>query len=71
MVAIKFETRIKVKSYLFFEGDLYSKFHEKNIKQNFIGIPKVYFYSKEGKYNVMIMDILGPAISDLFILCQK
>ena len=27
LVAIKFETRIKLKSYLFFEGSLYKYFH--------------------------------------------
>ena len=37
-----------------------------------IGIPKVYYFDKiENKYNYMVMDFLGPSLSDLFQLMQK
>jgi len=72
-VAVKFETRIKKQSYLFFEGKLYEHFHNMKIKMamDFIGIPEVHFCGKVNTYNVMIMEILGPALSDLFIKCGK
>ena len=73
LVAVKFETRIKRQSYLFFEGKLYEHFwafKKKNNIQN-IGLPEVYFYGKVNDYNVMIMQILGPALSDLFTKCDK
>jgi|ETNmetMinimDraft_14_1059893.scaffolds.fasta_scaffold32586_1 serine/threonine protein kinase len=73
MVAVKFETRIKKQSYLFFEGKLYEHFHDMKMQLQlaFIGIPEVYFCGKVNDYNVMIMEILGPALSDLFIKCKK
>jgi len=58
---------------LFFEGKLYEHFHDnkKSKKLKDIGIPECYFYGKIDEYNVMIMEILGPALSDLFTDCDK
>lgn len=37
-----------------------------------IGIPKVYFFDRmEGRFNYMVMDLLGPALSDLFQLKER
>jgi len=36
-----------------------------------VGIPRVYWFGKEGKYNVLVMEILGPSLQDLFEFCSK
>ena len=37
-----------------------------------VGIPKVYYFDRiENRYNYMVMDLLGPSLSDLFQLKEK
>jgi len=37
-----------------------------------LGIPKVYYFDRhENKYNYLVMDLLGPSLSDLFQLKEK
>lgn len=35
------------------------------------GIASVHYYDVEGDYNVMVMDLLGPSLEDLFNVCQR
>merc|ERR1719204_2816452 len=35
------------------------------------GIPNVHWFGVEGDYNVMVMDILGPSLEDLFNFCSR
>jgi len=35
------------------------------------GIPKAYYYNKETDYNVLIMDLLGPSLENLFQYCKQ
>ena len=35
------------------------------------GIPNIHYYGIEGEFNILVMDILGPPLSDLFKFCEE
>lgn len=64
-VAIKLEN-IKTKHpQLLYESKLYK------ILQGGTGIPNVRWFGTEGDYNVLVMDLLGPSLEDLFNFCSR
>ncbi|RYQ98309.1 hypothetical protein Ahy_B08g094361 isoform C [Arachis hypogaea] len=64
-VAIKLES-IKTKHpQLLYESKLYK------ILQGGTGIPNLKWFGVEGEYNVLVIDLLGPSLEDLFNFCSR
>jgi len=64
-VAIKLEGVKTKHPQLLYESKLYK------ILSGGVGIPYVRWYGVEGDYNVMVMDLLGPSLEDLFNYCSR
>ncbi|QCE02229.1 casein kinase 1-like protein 2 [Vigna unguiculata] len=64
-VAIKLESVKTKHPQLLYESKLYK------ILQGGNGIPNVKWYGVEGEYNVLVMDLLGPSLEDLFNFCSR
>lgn len=39
--------------------------------QTLVGIPNIHWYGKIEDYNILVMDLLGPNLEDLFNLCER
>jgi hypothetical protein len=35
------------------------------------GVPKIHWLAMESDFNIMVMDLLGPSLADLFNYCGK
>ncbi|EGR27909.1 kinase domain protein [Ichthyophthirius multifiliis] len=69
-VAIKLEPVNTKHPQLFYEVKVYQYLlQEDGIMDK--GIPQVYYCSTEGEYNIMVMDLLGPSLEDLFNFCNR
>lgn len=40
------------------------------VSNQIVGMPTVYWYGTEGDYNVMVIDLLGKSLEDLFVFCK-
>eukprot|EP01006_Ploeotia_vitrea_P033080 TRINITY_DN65227_c0_g1_i3.p1 TRINITY_DN65227_c0_g1~~TRINITY_DN65227_c0_g1_i3.p1 ORF type:complete len:317 (+),score=37.01 TRINITY_DN65227_c0_g1_i3:72-1022(+) len=67
-VAIKLEQVKTRHPQLLYEARLYKML---NSGGNAVGIPTVRWYGVEGDYNVMVIDLLGPSLEDLFNFCSR
>merc|ERR1712038_439872 len=64
-VAVKLESIKARHPQLLYESKLYK------ILQGGIGIPHIRWYGPERDYNVLVMDLLGPSLEDLFNFCSR
>ena len=64
-VAIKLEKIDAKEPMLQYESKIYEKL------AGCPGIPHVHWFGIEGDFNVMVMDILGPTLENLFDFCDQ
>ncbi|GME76858.1 unnamed protein product [[Candida] boidinii] len=64
-VAIKFEPRKTEAPQLRDEYRTYK--HLNGVK----GIPNAYYFGQEGLHNILVIDLLGPSLEDLFDWCNR
>lgn len=64
-VAIKLESVKSKHPQLLYESKLYK------ILQGGTGIPNIRWCGIEGDYNVLVLDLLGPSLEDLFNFCSR
>lgn len=64
-VAIKLENVKTKHPQLLYESKLYK------LLQGGTGIPNVRWFGVEGDYNVLVIDLLGPSLEDLFNFCNR
>lgn len=69
-VAIKFEKIDAKLPQLNFEAKLY-QYLLTDATATDKGIPRVHYNATEGDHNVMVMDLLGPSLEDLFTNCSR
>lgn len=64
-VAIKFEPR-KCEA-----PQLRDEYRSYRILNDVDGVPKAYFFGQEGVHNILVIDLLGPSLEDLFDWCGR
>lgn len=64
-VAIKLEPTKAKHPQLFYEAKLYMAL------QGGVGIPTLHWCGQQGNYNIMVIDLLGPSLEDLFNYCKR
>ena len=64
-VAIKLELAKSKRSFLRRESKIYKTL------MGGPGVPWIMWSGKKGDYNVMVIDLLGPSLEDLFKMCNK
>lgn len=68
--AIKLEPVSSKNPQLFYEAKLYQYLlQDSSVIDK--GIPSVFYCASEGDYNIMVMELLGASLEDLFNLCNR
>ncbi|XP_051825258.1 casein kinase I-like [Antechinus flavipes] len=64
-LAVKLESQKARHPQLLYESRLYK------LLQGGMGIPRTRWYGQEKEYNILVMDLLGPSLEDLFNFCSR
>eukprot|EP00347_Sterkiella_histriomuscorum_P024347 403331441 len=69
-VAIKFEkSSLNKQPQLPYEAKVMRNLSQGN--NPVFGVPKIHWLAMESEFNIMVMDLLGPSLADLFNYCSK
>ena len=64
-MAVKFEPAKSKFPQLYYEAKLYTLF------DGAPGTPKMHYFGQTADYHVLVMDLLGPSLEDLFVYCRR
>ncbi|OBZ82406.1 Casein kinase I 1 [Choanephora cucurbitarum] len=64
-VAIKFESRKSD------APQLRDEYRTYKVLSGIYGIPNAYYFGQEGLHSILVIDILGPSLEDLFDMCSR
>lgn len=64
-IAIKFESVRSRHPQLLYESKIYQ------MLQGGVGIPTIHWYGVEGDLNLMVLDLMGSSLEDLFNMCSR
>ncbi|ORX87655.1 kinase-like protein [Anaeromyces robustus] len=64
-VAIKYESKKSE------APQLKDEYRTYKLLQGFTGIPNAYYFGSESMYNILVIDLLGPSLEDLFDTCNR
>jgi len=64
-VAIKYESKKSE------APQLRDEYRTYKLLQGFTGIPNAYYFGSESMYNILVIDLLGPSLEDLFDTCNR
>ncbi|CDH55270.1 ck1 ck1 ck1-g protein kinase [Lichtheimia corymbifera JMRC:FSU:9682] len=64
-VAIKFEARKSE------APQLRDEYRTYKILSGLPGVPSTYYFGQEGQHNILVIDLLGPSLEDVFDMCGR
>jgi len=64
-VAVKFESRTAE------SPQLKDEYRSYKLLNGSVGVPNVYYYGTENSHNILVIDLLGPSLEDLFDVCGR